>query len=137
MAVNLFGQAAPLTELRAIADKHGLFLIEDNAQAPAAMHHGRPTGTIGAAGIFSFNRHKTMQSGEGGVLVTDDDTLALKAALVRNHGEVLVGPMEIDDIVNTIGVNLPHDRDGGGGSRCASSASSTISMPHGSNSPIG
>ena len=105
MAVNLFGQAAPLTELRAIADKHGLFLIEDNAQAPAAMHHGRPTGTIGAAGIFSFNRHKTMQCGEGGVLVTDDDNVALKAALVRNHGEVLVGPMEIDDIVNTIGVN--------------------------------
>ncbi len=105
VAVNLFGQAAPLDELRKIADAHGLFLIEDNAQAPAAKHRGRYTGTIGHAGVFSFNRHKTMQSGEGGVIITDDARLAEKAALMRNHGEVVVEDMGVTDLVNTAGLN--------------------------------
>jgi len=105
MAVNLFGHPAPLDRLRQIADEHGLFLIEDNAQAPAAMFNGRYTSTIGDAGVFSFNRHKTMQSGEGGVVVTNDEKIALKAAMLRNHGEVVVEAMELDDIVNTVGVN--------------------------------
>ena len=105
VAVNLFGQPAPLDALRALADRRGLYLIEDNAQAPAAMHHGRYSATIGHAGVFSFNRHKTMQCGEGGVVVTGDERLALKMALVRNHGEVVVGAMGIEDIVNTAGLN--------------------------------
>lgn len=105
IAVNLFGHPARLDALRTIADRHGLFLIEDNAQAPDATFHGRKTGTIGDAGVFSFNRHKTMQAGEGGVVITDDDRIAQKAALFRNHGEGLVGPMAIDDIVNTAGLN--------------------------------
>lgn len=106
MAVNIFGHPARLGPLREIADRHGFFLIEDNAQAPDAVYGGRKTGTIGDIGIFSFNRHKVMQSGEGGMLVTNDDKFALKAALVRNHGECVVGPMGIDDIVNTVGLNL-------------------------------
>lgn len=105
MAVNIFGHAARLGPLREIADEHGLFLIEDNAQAPDAMYHGAKTGTIGECGIFSLNRHKVMQSGEGGILITDDDKIALKASLMRNHGEVIVAEMEIDDIVNTVGLN--------------------------------
>lgn len=105
VAVNLFGQPAPLDELRVLADRRGLYLIEDNAQAPAAMHNGRFSATIGHAGVFSFNRHKTMQCGEGGVVVTSDEGLALKVALLRNHGEVVVGAMGVDDIVNTAGLN--------------------------------
>lgn len=105
LAVNLWGHGARLAELRAIADKHGLFLIEDNAQAADADYKGRKTGTIGHAAVFSLNRHKTIQSGEGGVVITDDDTLALKAALMRNHGEVIVEPMGVTDIVNTVGLN--------------------------------
>jgi dTDP-4-amino-4,6-dideoxygalactose transaminase len=105
MAVNIFGHACQLDPLQKIARKHKLFLIEDNAQAPDADYRGHKTGTIGDAGIFSFNRHKTMQCGEGGMLITNDDKLALKAALVRNHGEVVVGPMGVEDIVNTIGLN--------------------------------
>lgn len=106
MAVNIFGHPARLGELRAIADRHNLFLIEDNAQAPDASYQGRKTGTIGDLGVFSFNRHKTMQSGEGGVIVTNDDRLALKAALMRNHGEAVVADMGVVDIVNTAGLNL-------------------------------
>lgn len=105
IAVNLFGHPARLDELSAIAERHSIFLIEDNAQAPDADYHGRKTATIGDIGVFSFNRHKIIQSGEGGVVVTDDGDLALRLALFRNHGEGLVGPMEIEDIVNTAGLN--------------------------------
>ncbi len=105
IAVNLFGHPADLAPLREIADRHGLFLVEDNAQAPDADYKGSKTGTIGDAGVFSFNRHKTMQSGEGGMVITDDETVALKAALMRNHGEFAVADMGLSDIVNTIGVN--------------------------------
>lgn len=105
LAVNLLGHPARLGPLRDIADKRGLFLIEDNAQAPDADYRGRKTGTIGNIGVFSFNRHKAMQSGEGGVLVTNDEKRAMKAALMRNHGEVVVADMGIDDIVNTVGLN--------------------------------
>jgi len=105
MAVNIFGHGARLDELRAIADRHKLFMIEDNAQAPDAIYRGRKTGTIGDAAIFSLNRHKTMQSGEGGMLITNDDRIALKAALMRNHGEVCVEGLGVADIVNTVGLN--------------------------------
>jgi len=105
-AVNIFGHAARLLELREIADRHGLYLIEDNSQAPDAIHQGRKTATIGDIGIFSFNRHKVMQSGEGGVLITNNATLYEKAALFRNHGEAVVDAMGIEDIVNTAGLNL-------------------------------
>lgn len=106
IAVNIFGHAARLTELRVIADRHGLFLIEDNAQAPDALHQGRLTGTIGDLSVFSFNRHKTMQSGEGGVVLTNSDKLFEKAALMRNHGEAVLEGFGIDDLVNAIGLNL-------------------------------
>lgn len=105
VAVNLFGHPAPLLQLREICDRRGLFLIEDNAQAPSATIKGRYTATIGDIGVFSFNRHKTMQSGEGGMAICRDNKLALKMQLVRNHGEVVVAGMSVDDIVNTIGLN--------------------------------
>ena len=105
MAVNLFGHPAQLLPLREIADRRGLFLIEDNAQAPGALCHGRFTGTIGDMGVFSFNRHKTMQSGEGGVVITNDEKLALKAALMRNHGEAVAVGLGVTDLVNAVGVN--------------------------------
>ncbi len=105
IAVNIFGHPADLGPLREIADRHKLFLIEDNAQAPDATYHGKKTGTLGDAGVFSFNRHKTMQSGEGGVVITNDEKIAFKAACMRNHGEVAVGSMNVTDIVNTVGVN--------------------------------
>lgn len=105
MAVNLYGHPAPLKELRAIADRHGLFLIEDNAQSPLATLDGRYAGTIGDCGIFSLNRHKTLQCGEGGVVITDDKTIAERIRLVRNHGEVLVKDLGVENIVNMVGLN--------------------------------
>jgi perosamine synthetase len=105
LTVNLFGHPSPLDELKTIADKHGLMLIEDNAQAPLAKYRGRFTGTIGAIGIQSLNYHKAIQTGEGGIALTDDPELALHMQLKRNHGEVVIGPMGREDLANMIGFN--------------------------------
>ncbi len=105
IAVNLFGQPAALDELRRIADAHRLRLIEDNAQAPAALFDGRWAGTIGDAGVFSLNRNKIVQSGEGGVVVTNDDNIAFRAQLVRNHGEVVLDQMKARPYEPLVGSN--------------------------------
>jgi len=89
MAVNIFGQAADLTKLRNIADEYELILVEDNAQAPGAYYGNKWTGTIGDMGVFSFNRHKTMQCGEGGVILCNEERLATRLRMVRNHGEAV------------------------------------------------
>ena len=107
LVVNIFGHAAMLNELKKIADSNNLWLLEDNAQAPGGVLEGGVfTATVGRAGVFSFNRHKTMQSGEGGVVLTNDEDVAKRMMLVRNHGEVVVGDWQMEDISNTIGQNL-------------------------------
>ncbi len=90
MAVNIFGGSSDFDELMKIAKEFNIKIIEDNAQSPGATYNGKYTGTIGDIGVFSFNVHKTIQSGEGGVLVTNNDRYALRAALARNHGEAYV-----------------------------------------------
>ena len=93
MMVNLFGQTGDMGALLRLARKHKLGVIEDNAQSAGAKWRGRYTGTIGDVGVFSFNVHKQIQAGEGGVLVTNDKKLALRAQLARNHGESVVRDM--------------------------------------------
>lgn len=88
MAVNLFGHPAELKSLRELCDAKNLFLIEDNAQSILAMEHNRYAGTVGHVGVFSLNVHKHINSGEGGVCVTDDPKLAHALKLIRNHGEL-------------------------------------------------
>ena len=105
-AVNILGHPANLNELRKIADDNNLILIEDNSQSPGATHYGKFTGTVGDIGVFSFNRHKVMQSGEGGVMVTSNNKIYEKASLFRNHGEAVVEEFGINDITNTVGLNL-------------------------------
>lgn len=90
MAVNIFGGPAEFDGLLKIAKEFNIKIIEDNAQSPGATYKGRYAGTIGNIGVFSFNVHKTIQSGEGGVLVTNDDMYAFRAQLARNHGEAYV-----------------------------------------------
>ncbi len=93
MMVNLFGQTGHMGALLALAKKHKLSVIEDNAQSAGATWQGQYTGTVGDIGVFSFNVHKQIQSGEGGVLVTNNKTFALRAQLARNHGESVVPGM--------------------------------------------
>lgn len=88
IVTNLFGHPAALHWMRKWCDERGVWLIEDNAQAPFAMEHGKYTGTIGHIGVFSLNVHKHIQCGEGGVIVTDSDGLANLFRLLINHGEL-------------------------------------------------
>lgn len=105
VVVHLFGYPAEMDAIMAIADRYGLMVIEDCAQAPAAKYKGKYVGTIGHIGGFSLNFHKTIHSGEGGVMVTNDDELALRLRLIRNHGEVIVEDMQVTNLVNAFGGN--------------------------------
>lgn len=105
VAVSILGHPADLAGLAALCQEHGLFLIEDAAQAPLARQHGRLAGTVGRIGIFSLNAHKAVQCGEGGLAVTDDPELFERLCLVRNHGEAVVGDMGWPDIAGTLGWN--------------------------------
>jgi len=86
VAVHLFGLAAPMRELRAIAERHGLTIIEDAACAIATTYEGRPVGAIGDVGCFSFHPRKVVTTGEGGAITTNNDELAAKMRILRNHG---------------------------------------------------
>jgi perosamine synthetase len=89
VVVDLFGQPAEFDAITALARDHDLIVIEDAAQAPGAQYKGRWAGTLGNIGVFSLNYHKTIHSGEGGIVVTNDDELADRVRLIRNHGEVI------------------------------------------------
>jgi perosamine synthetase len=106
LVTNIFGHAARLQELKALADKHDLYMIEDNAQAPLGTDEsGGYCGTIGHIGIFSLNYHKHIHTGEGGICTTNDDNLAQRLAMVRNHAEAVVEPSGIADLTNMYGMN--------------------------------
>lgn len=87
VAVHLFGQPAPMDEILAIAAKHHLFVVEDCAQAVGARYKGKPVGSIGDAGTFSFYPTKNLGGcGEGGAFVSKNETLFNRAKLLRVHG---------------------------------------------------
>jgi dTDP-4-amino-4,6-dideoxygalactose transaminase len=106
VVTNLFGHPAELAALRALADRRGVFLIEDSAQAPAAFENGRRAGTAGHIGVYSLNYHKHIHTGEGGVCVTESGDLAKRLELIRNHAENGALWRGIDDLVNMVGLNL-------------------------------
>jgi len=106
IAVNIFGHPAELAKLRQLADARGIYLIEDNAQGALAEENGRLAGTIGHIGIYSLNIHKHIQTGEGGVLVTEDADLAQRLQLIRNHGENVIDWLKVEDITNLVGMNI-------------------------------
>jgi perosamine synthetase len=105
VVVHLFGCPADMDAIMAIARRHGVKVVEDCAQAPGVLYKGRPVGTIGDIGGFSLNFHKHIHTGEGGLVVTNDDDLALRSRLIRNHGENAVEAYGVTDISNTIGSN--------------------------------
>ena len=106
VAVNMFGHPARLAQLRKLCDANDIYLIEDNAQAPLGSEQGRYTGTIGHIGIYSLNFHKHIHTGEGGMCVTNDDDLATRLRLIRNHGENCTDMLDGGAITNMVGMNL-------------------------------
>lgn len=106
MAVDIFGQSADIRALRAIADKHGIKLLTDTAQAPGARYFDSYTGTLADIGGYSLNYHKHIHCGEGGVLVTNDGRLAQRLRLLRNHAEAVIKSDDPEELNNMLGYNF-------------------------------
>ncbi|MCF0086814.1 MULTISPECIES: DegT/DnrJ/EryC1/StrS family aminotransferase [unclassified Streptomyces] len=88
MPAHMFSVMADMPAMREIARRHGVRLVEDSAVAQGGVLHGRPAGTWGEAGVFSFVQVKTFgTAGEGGVVVTHDAELARVVSALRNHGQ--------------------------------------------------
>src|SRR5207245_450458 len=85
MPVHLFGNTADLEALGELAGRHGLAIVEDAAEAHGATFGGRPVGAIGDIGTFSFYGNKIITTGEGGMVVTNDERLARRALLLRGQ----------------------------------------------------
>ena len=105
IVVDIFGHPADFDAINLIAERHNLIIIEDSAQAPAAKYKGRWAGCLADMGVFSLNYHKTIHSGEGGIIVTDDDELADRLSLIRNHAEAVVKAKGTKNLTNLIGFN--------------------------------
>ncbi|MBV9988010.1 MAG: DegT/DnrJ/EryC1/StrS family aminotransferase [Chitinophagaceae bacterium] len=106
IVVHLFGGAASMDRIMAIAAKHGIKVIEDAAQSPGILYKGKPLGAIGDIGGFSLNYHKHIHTGEGGMLATNDDEIAQKARMIRNHGENCIETTGVEDFSNFVGGNF-------------------------------
>lgn len=106
LVIHQFGIPADMDAIMSIAKTNNLHVIEDCAQAWGALYKGKSVGTIGDIGIFSFNVHKTIQCGEGGLCVTNNKELALRLQLIRNHGEAVVEDIGYTEITNIVGANF-------------------------------
>lgn len=98
--VSLLGYPADMPNIMEIAEKHGLFVLEDAAQALGASIDGQKIGSYGTAGCFSFQETKQLTTlGEGGMIVTDEDIIAEKSRYIRNHGNAYGSPEGYDSSV--------------------------------------
>ena len=105
IGVNIYGETANWSEIRNIAESKNIKIIEDAAQSIGGLYNGKKSGTLGDVGGYSLNRHKHIHCGEGGVCVTDDDEIAERIRLIRNHGEAVVEDKGTKDITNIVGFN--------------------------------
>jgi len=105
ITIDLFGGVSDIDALRAIAKRHRLKIIEDAAQAPGATYKKKNAGTFGDIGVYSLNFHKQIHTGEGGVAVTNNDRLAERLQLIRNHAEAVVEDKGVKEDYALIGQN--------------------------------
>lgn len=109
LTVDIFGKSSNIDELRKIAKKYNLKLICDSAQSPFSYYsNNKLTGTLADVGGFSFNYHKHITTGEGGVLVTNSKKIYQKLILIRNHGEAVIGKFKFRKVslTNVLGHNF-------------------------------
>jgi perosamine synthetase len=106
IVVHIYGHPADMDAIMALARKYNLVVIEDAAQSLGATYAGKQTGTLGHMGVHSLNGHKLIQTGEGGMIFTDDDEYAHRLQLIRNHAEAVVATgFPVKSLVNMIGWN--------------------------------
>ena len=86
LPVDVFGQIADMDAIREIARRRDCWVIEDSCEALGSRYRGRPAGTLGDAGVFGFYPNKQITTGEGGMVVTDDDAVANLCRSLRNQG---------------------------------------------------
>ncbi len=106
MSVDIFGHSADMEALMLLAKKYKLKVISDSAQSPGALYKGKFAGTLADIGGYSLNYHKHIHTGEGGILVTNDDNLADRMRMIRNHAEAVVEDKGVTKINNMIGHNF-------------------------------
>ena len=106
IVVDIFGQSADMRALWEVANKYGLKIISDTAQAPGTRNGDHYAGTLAHIGGFSLNYHKHIHTGEGGILVTNDDMYAERLRLIRNHAEAVVGDKGVENLSNMVGYNF-------------------------------
>lgn len=106
LAVDIFGQSSDMAALRAIATRHDLRLMVDTAQSPGARVGNKYAGTLADIGGFSLNYHKHIHCGEGGIIVTNNDELAERTRLIRNHAECVVQDTQPEALANMLGYNF-------------------------------
>jgi dTDP-4-amino-4,6-dideoxygalactose transaminase len=106
LPVDLFGQSTDMVALREIAAKHSLKILCDSSHVPGCAYNDGFAGTFGDIGVFSLNQHKIIHCGEGGIAVTNDDDLAARLQLIRNHGEAVVEEMGHTNLTNMVGGNF-------------------------------
>lgn len=105
LPVDLFGQSTDMIALMEIAKKHNLKILCDSSHVPGCSYNGGFAGTFGDIGVYSLNQHKIIHCGEGGIAVTNDDELAVRLQLIRNHGEAVVEEMGYTNLTNMVGGN--------------------------------
>ena len=93
IAVDLFGNMPFMDELVSLSEKYGIPLVEDSAEALGSTYKGTRAGKFGIGSVFSFHRTKTLVTGEGGMLLVDDDDLFERCMFLRDHGRKADGPM--------------------------------------------
>lgn len=107
MAVDIFGQSEDISEIKKIIKNKNIKIISDSAQAPYALYKKKFAGTIGDIGGFSLNYHKHINTGEGGIVVTNNKLLAQRTQLIRNHAESsIVDTSSKNKLSNMIGHNF-------------------------------
>ena len=107
MMVDIFGHPANFNSIKKIADKYNIKIIDDAAQSIGSKYHGKYTGTYSDLGGFSFNAHKHIQTGEGGVVLTNNKNYCKKLKLIRNHGEMIIDSnSRKEELYNNIGYNF-------------------------------
>ena len=98
MPVHLYGQSADMAKIQSLSEKYNIRVIEDAAQGVGVKFSGKHVGTFGDVGILSYYGNKTITTGEGGMVITDDKNIAEKCYRLKNHGRINKGTFIHDEI---------------------------------------